>query len=250
MKKAMKQGWTALKQGWDRLPKLPRPWRIVRNLAVTVLALALLVLALDWPVFTRKQAILRLAEMSLLSPCRIVLEVGEDGFLLEGEDFVAAGRVDEYDSTWKPLQSMNPRLCHVVPKGDLVVIGVPVVANDCLTVAVTGLPEEAVSGTLQLTISGVDGLGSEGNLAEEETFSDRGERNGDWMIFHLASHGDHPGYDRRCIMDELWWELTLNQGLDPYPWTLELLDENGRSLGVRTGTRPQDLRFLDQKVMG
>lgn len=249
MKKVLKKGWSALKRGWDRLPKLPRPWRIVRNLVVAVLALTLLVLALDWPVFTRKQAILRLAEQALLSPCEIVLEVGNDGFLLEGEDFVAAGRVDEYDNTWKPLQAMNPRLCHVVPKGELMVIGVPVVADDCLTVAVTGLPEEAVSGNLQLTISGVTDLSGDGRVEEEEVFSGWGYREGDWMIFRLAAHGDHPGHNRRCIMDDLWWDLGLNQGLDPYPWTLKLMDGEDWEIGVVSGTLPQDLRFLDQKVM-
>lgn len=238
-----------LKNAWDRLPKWSRRWQVARNLALCVLLLALLIMLLDWPVFTRKQAILRLAEMSLLAPCEIVLEVGEDGFLLEGEDFVAAGRVDEYGSTWKPLQAMNPRLCHVVPKGELVVVGVPVVANNCLTVAVTGLPEEAASGKLQLTISGVDDHGGEGKLEEEEVFSDWGYREGDWMIFNLGSHGDHPGFNRRCIMDDLWWELTLNRGLDPYPWTLELLDGDGWEIGVVSGTLPQDLRFLDQNTM-
>ena len=57
-----------LKKFVARLPKLPRKWRIIRNLTVTLLILALLPWVLEWPTFTAEQTFRQLEKRALLSP--------------------------------------------------------------------------------------------------------------------------------------------------------------------------------------
>lgn len=226
-----------------RLPKLTRRGRVIRNLALAALVLALLPGLLDWPAWSSERVFRRLEREALLSPSEIVLRKGES-FLTEGEDWITVGQVEQYDSTWKPLQRKRAVINHVLPKGELAVAGLPEVNDHVLTVAVHGMPERAAAGKLSVTISGLDPNWTQFRPEEEETFTDWAAREGDWLFFDLASHGDHPGLDRACMMDYLWHEVALGWGLEQYPYTLELMDEQGTSLGIYSGTLPPDLRFL------
>ena len=224
-----------------RRPKLLKKGQVIRCLILCGLLLAALPWLLDWPAFTARTAFRQLERKALLSPSEIVLQVG-DAFLAEGEDWVTVGKVEEYDSSWKPLQNRMPYLTNVMPKGGLVVVGLPAVENDTLTVAVTGLPDEAVAGTLSLTVSGVENSPSTRPMETEETFTASAVRQGAWMFFRLEAH-DH-GENAVCILEKLWWELGLGRGVAQYPYTLKLRDGNGRSVDLVSATLPQDQHFL------
>ena len=168
-------------------PGLLEKGRVIRNLILCVLLLAALPWLLDWPDFTAGAAFRHLERKALLSPSEVVLRVG-DAFLTEGEDWIAVGTVEEYDSSWKPFQNRMPYLTNVMPKGGLVAAALPAVEDDTLTVAVTGLPGEAAAGTLSLTVSGVENSPGVQPLEAEETFTASAVRQGEWMFFRLEAH--------------------------------------------------------------
>jgi len=238
----MRAAWNKWKA---RLPVLPRKWRLVRNVLLAALALGALPVLLDWPVWSAEAAFRKLEREALLSPSEIVLRVG-DAFLTEGEDWIAVGQVENYDTNWKPFQKKMAYINHVLPKGGLIVAAIPEVEDDALTVAVTGLPEDAAGGTLTLTVSGVDLHPVDGwRTMGEESFTASAVREGEWMFFRLAVH-DH-GEGAQCIMERLWWELTMGQAVAQYPYTLELRNAHGAAVGIDSGTLPADLRFLDSR---
>lgn len=231
---------------FKKLPKLSRKVKIIRNLAVCALVLAALPWVLDWPTNDSEEVFRRLERQALLSPSEIVLQWGE-AFLTEGEDWITVGKVDKYSSSWKPFQKKIAYITNAVPKGELAVVALPDTKGDVLRVAVHGIPEEAVTGSLSLTISGIDTRDHPGQVAEEETFTDRADRDEErpeWMFFTLASHGDHPGLNRTCLMEFLWWDLTLGEGVAPYPYTLTLYDGDGEIVGEISDNLPWSNRFL------
>ena len=231
---------------WKKLPKLPRWGKLLRNLLLCALVLAALPWVTDWPTNDPEEVFRRVERQALLSPSELILQKG-DAFLTEGEDWIAVGNVEEYSSSWKPFQKKIGYINNVLPKGGLVVVALPDASHGNLVVAVTGIPEGAVTGSLEMVVSGVDSAWTEGRVADEETFTDRAFRDEDrpeWMFFTLVSHGDHPGLNRHCIMDYLWHELTLGDGVAPFPYTLSFEDENGKVLETCSGTLPRSNRFL------
>ena len=231
---------------WKKLPKLPRWGKLLRNLLLCLLVLALVPWVTDWPSNDSEKIFRRLERQVLLSPSEIVLQWGE-AFLTEGEDWITVGKVGKYSSSWKPFQKKIAYITNVVPKGELAVVALPDTTGDVLRVAVHGLPEEVVTGELSLTVSDVDTRDWPGQVAEEETFTDRADRDGErpeWMFFTLASHGDHPGLNRTCLMEFLWWELTLGEGVAPYPYTLKLYDANRDAVEEISANLPRSNRFL------
>ena len=238
----MKKKW---KKFAARLPKWPRKWRVVRNLTVAGLVLLLLPWLLEWPMWNTERVFRQLERRALLTPSEIVLRVG-DAFLSEGEDWVTVGKVERYDSAWKPFQHKNAFLTNVEPKDGLVVVAIPEVVHGNLTVAVTGLPEEAAAGTLSLTISEVENDWVSFSMDAEETFTASAVREGDWMFFELKPH-DH-GESQACILEQLWKELTLGRGAERWPYTLELRSGSGERVELASGNLPQSLQFLDSRL--
>ncbi len=102
----LEKGWGRVKKLWDRLPKLPRRWRIVRNLTLAA-ALAVLVLELlEWPSLSSYRAFQRLEGAFLLTPSRLVFQVERGktaGYLSEGDSWIAVGSVSIFDDADKPL---------------------------------------------------------------------------------------------------------------------------------------------------
>lgn len=231
---------------WDkwtaRLPRLTRRGRIVRNLALALAVLIALPWLLEWPMWSTEAVFRQLEREALLTPSEIVLRKG-DAFLTEGADWVTVGQVEEYDTAWKPFQKKMAYINNVLPKNGLVVAALPDVGHGTLTVAVTGLPQGTERGRLTITISGVEAP-APFTVDGEETFSDWGTVEEGWMFFHLTSHGDHDGLYHRCVMDHLWRELGLGRGLEQYPYTLELFDQDGQTMDLVSGRLPPDLRFL------
>jgi len=226
---------------FKKLPKLSRKGKIIRNLAVCALVLAALPWVLDWPTNDSEEVFRRLERQALLSPSELVLQVGE-AFLTEGEDWVAAGEVHKYSSSWKPFQKKTAYINYVLPKGELTVIPLPDSSTEKgLVVAVHSLPEHVTSGLLEITVSIEDRRGE--NFPAQETFKVAAEREGDWLFFEVRSHGKHDETEW-CIMGALWWEMTLGSGVPEYPYTLELYDADGNTVERVESTLPRSNRFL------
>lgn len=228
---------------FKKLPKLSRKVKIIRNLAVCALVLAALPWVLDWPTNDSEKVFRRVERQALLSPSELVLRVGE-AFLTEGEDWIAAGEVSEYSESWKPFQKKIAYINYVLPKGGLTVIPLPDSSTEQgLVVAVHGLPENAASGLLEITISDVEHRGLD--FPDRETFRVAAERTDDWILFEVRSHGKHDEKTNEwCIMDALWWEMTLGSGVPEYPYTLELYDADGNTVERVESTLPRSNRFL------
>lgn len=228
---------------FKKLPKLTRKGKIIRNLAVCALVLAALPWVTDWPTNDSEEVFRRVERQALLSPSEIVLQVGE-AFLTEGEDWITAGEVSEYSESWKPFQKKIAYINYVLPKGGLTVVPLPDSSTEQgLVVAVHGLPEDAASGMLEITISDVENRGLD--FPERETFRVEAGREGEWIFFEVRSHGKHDEKTNEwCIMDALWWEMTLGSGVPEYPYTLELYDDSGKIVAEVSAQLPRSNRFL------
>lgn len=239
----------ALAKGlWGRCPHWPRKWRVVRNLMLSGLLLLTLPWLLEWPDLTDEGVFRHLERTALLSPSQLVLREG-DAFLTEGEDWVTVGKLETYGNWVRPFQHKQPYINYVIPKGELIVVALPEVVDGTLTVAVTGLPDEAASGTLSLTISDVRNPHEDfAQMEEQETFTASTARRGDWMFFRLEPH-EHGGNTYYCMLEVLWHELSLGRGLDQYPYTLALRDSNGGLIELTEGELPQEQRFLNGQFL-
>lgn len=229
----------------EKLPRLPRKWRIVRNLAA-VLILALLVpTMLDWPPLTQYGAFRKLEAGYLLTPSELVLRVKSDrrrsAFLTEGEGWITVGKTTKMDYVGTPFDRNEAILTQVLPKEGLTVVAMPVSTEDrAMVVAVTGAPEGALSGVLELDLKGelpATWLG-EYDYQADETFTARAEReeNG-WFFFYLEPHPE----EERCAMDMMWWGLIgWLEAPEGYAYRLTLLDQDGEQAAYREDTLPEN----------
>ncbi len=224
--------------------KLPRGWKIVRNLAAALLLAALALLLWGWPAWMADGAYRRLETKLLLAPSQTVLtNRAADGsftaYLSQGEDWIAVGRVTAVSYGGLPFPKAEPCINHLFPKAGLVVAALSGPGEGgTLTVAVWGAPEEAVSGTLELNLIDVDG--GVWPTPAEETFTAQAvrEENG-WFFFQFSPHEDHPGREL-CAIDALWeWGARVRRGfVGEHPYRLTLADDRGREVLARSGTLP------------
>ena len=224
--------------------KLPRGWKIVRNLAAALLLAALALLLWGWPAWMADGAYRRLETKLLLAPSQTVLtNRAADGsftaYLSQGEDWIAVGRVTAVSYGGLPFPKAEPCINHLFPKAGLVVAALSGPGEGgTLTVAVWGAPEEAVSGTLELILIDVDG--GVWPTPAEETFTAQAvrEENG-WFFFQFSPHEDHPGREL-CAIDALWeWGARVRRGfVGEHPYRLALTDDRGREVLARSGTLP------------
>lgn len=226
--------------------KLPRGWKIVRNLAAVLLLAALALLLWGWPAWMADGAYRRLETKLLLAPSQTVLtNRAADGsftaYLSQGEDWIAVGRVTAVSYGGLPFPKAEPCINHLFPKAGLVVAALSGPGEGgTLTVAVWGAPEEAVSGTLELNLIDVDG--GVWPTPAEETFTAQAVRedNG-WFFFQFSPHEDHPGREL-CAIDALWeWGARVRRGfVGEHPYRLTLADDRGTEVLARSGTLPPD----------
>lgn len=245
----VKKGWARVKSWWDRLPKLPRKWRIVRNLAAAAVLAVLALELLEWPSLSARSVFRRLEGAYLLTPSQIVLEVEHGstaGYLAEGEDWITVGSVEKYDSGSKPL-NLDKRegiLHQVLPKEGIVAVLLPAKneANGAV-VAVWGAPPEAVSGTLELDLKDIDDPFGYRPVSGPETFSAQARRREDgWFVFQFEPH--YHGENTFCIMEMLMWSgPVFSSEQMEQPYRLTLTDARGEAVAEQSGTLPPDQRL-------
>lgn len=244
--------WDRVKSWWDRLPKLPRRWRIVRNLAAAAVLAVLVLTLLEWPSLSPCGAFRRLEGAYLLTPSRLVFQVGRGktaGYLSEGDNWITVGSVEQYDSAGKPLNiDKNVAILHqVLPKEGIVVVILPAKNQDNgVVAAVWGAPEEAVSGTLELDLKGIsDATRHRSPSGLVETFSAQAPRREDgWFIFQFVPHDDHRE-GQSCVMEML---LSLGPFFSSFgdleqPYRLTLTDARGKTVAEQAGVLPPDQRL-------
>ena len=239
-----------LKKLWRRLPKLPRRWRIVRNLAAAAV-LALLVLALlEWPALSPHRAFRRLEGAYLLTPSRLVFQVersGTIGYLSEGDSWITVGSVSKFDSAGKPLNlDRNYALLHyILPKEGIVAVLLPAKNEDGgAVVAVWGAPEEAVSGTMELELKGIKNhVQGTFTMRGRETFSAQAQRREDgWFIFQFVPH--YHGENTFCAMEMLLWSgPAFSWDEMEQPYRLTLTDGQGNTVAEQSATLPPAQRL-------
>ena len=224
--------------------KLPRGWKIVRNLAAALLRAALALLLWGWPAWMADGAYRRLETKLLLAPSQTVLtNRAADGsftaYLSQGEDWIAVGRVTSVRYGGLPFPKAEPCINHLLPKEDIVVAALPGPGEGgTLTVAVWGAPEEAVSGTMELDLIDVDG--GVWTAPARETFTAQAVReDSGWFFFQFFPHEDHPGRES-CAIDALWgWDARMVYGfVGEHPYRLTLADAREAEVLARSGTLP------------
>ena len=244
------------KKLWARLPRLPRRWRIVRNLAAAAALGVLAVYLLDWPCLSRYGAFQRLEGAYLLTPSRLVLQLEDGwsaGYLSEGDSWIAVGSVSIFDDADKPLNlDRHYAVLHqVLPKEGIVAVLMPAKNEDNGgVVAVWGGPAEAVSGTLELDLMGIEDPFGESRLPGRlpvqglETFTAQARRREDgWFIFQFAPHDNHRE-GQSCAMEMLlWYGAVFRGGQMEQPYRLTLIDARGKAVAEQEGTLPPDQRL-------
>ena len=149
-----------MKKLWQRLPRLSRKWKIVRNTVFVLLTALLLPAALGWPALTQDGALAKMQGKYLLSPSEILYRTRRgdtQGYLLQGEGWVAAGRVEKYDNTSRPLERDVPMITQVLDREMPGILVIPAQDKDGATVlAAFGGPEEAAQAELTLEVAAVE----------------------------------------------------------------------------------------------
>lgn len=227
-----------MKKHW----KLSRGQRTLRNLVLGGLLFVLIWGLADYPLPTGELEIRRLEREYLMGSTKVVrVHRTDDGvaLLTEGDSWITVGKATAVKYGDMPGSRLIPVLNHVLPKEDIVVAALPGPGEGrALTVAVWGAPPEAVSGTLELDLIGVDG--GVWSAPERETFIAQGtrEENG-WFFFQFFPHSEHPGREI-CAIDALWeWEARIIYGyVGEHPYRLTLTDEHGAEAAFRSGTLP------------
>lgn len=240
-----------LKKLWRRLPKLPRRWRIVRNLAVAAVLAVLALTLLEWPALSPYASFRRLEGAYLLTPSRLVFQTERFdvfGFLSEGDSWITVGSVSKFDSAGKPLNlDRNYALLHyVLPKEGIVAVLLPAKTEENgAVVAVWGAPEEAVSGTMELDLKGIKNpFQGTFTIKRLETFSAQAQRREDgWFIFQFVPHNDHPE-NTSCAMEMLLWSGPAFRWAEmEQPYRLTLTDGQGNTVAEQSATLPPARRL-------
>lgn len=230
--------------------KLTRGQRTLRNLVLGALLLTLIWGLAGYPL-PGELEIRRLEREYLMGSTQVVCKHRtEDSvtLLTEGEGWITVGKATKVQSgDWPVSSQMIPCLNHVLPKEGIVAVALPGPGEgDALTVAVWGAPAEAVSGTLELDLIGVDG--GVFPTPDKETFTAQGSReeNG-WVFFRFAPHPDHPGREI-CAISALWeWDCRmLYRCVGEYPYRLTLTDSQGKEVASQCGTLPPNLMLFDR----
>lgn len=181
-----------------RLPKLSRKWKIARNTVFVLLTALLLPAALGWPALTQDGALAKMQGKYLLSPSEILYRTRRGdtrGYLLQGEGWVAAARVEKYDNTSRPGAGCALDYADAFP-GETGGAGDSPpgtrMAPPCW--AAFGAPEEAAQAELTLEVAAVEpDWGVPGIKVEDETFTARCQREETgYYFFRLLPH-DHGG---------------------------------------------------------
>lgn len=239
-----------MKKLWQRLPRLSRKWKIVRNTVFVLLTALLLPAALGWPALTQDGALAKMQGKYLLSPSEILYRTRRgdtQGYLLQGEGWVAAGRVEKYDNTSRPLERDVPMITQVLDRKMPGILVIPAQDKDGATVlAAFGGPEEAVQAELTLEVAAVEpDYGIPGGEVENESFTARARRDGNgYYIFRLLPH-DHEE-ERYCALDAVWMQL-LSAG-DEFAgngYSVIWEDDQGQELSQLTGALPENLNLRD-----
>jgi len=241
------------KKLWARLP---RRWRIVRNLAAAAALGVLAVYLLDWPCLSRYGAFQRLEGAFLLTPSRLVLQLEDGwsaGYLSEGDSWITVGSVSIFDDADKPLNldRHHAVLHQVLPKEGIVAVLMPAKNEDNgAVIAVWGAPAEAVSGTLELDLIGIEdpfaGPGRDDRKPVQglETFTAQARRREDgWFIFQFAPHENHRNPDACAIRLFPWWTFSPGDRLENN-YQLTLFDVNGKQIAAQSGITPPDQMLM------
>lgn len=245
MRETWKNKWEKL---WAKVPHLPRKWRVIRNLTAAALLTFLLPVLIGWPVFTPYGAFRQLEAKYLLTPSELVLRVDGHwgtGFLTEGESWVTVGKGVKLDGSDTIFGTNWCEINQVLSKEELVVAALPASnAEGAMVVAVTGAPEGAASGYLEVDLGDIPNPWHYRNtvVVKDETFSARAEReeNG-WFFFYLEPHPE----EEVCAMEMLWAGVSWWETPEGYPYRLTLFDGDGNPVEQTASTLPADQRLRD-----
>lgn len=238
-----------MKKLWQRLPKLSRKGKTVRNIAFVLLTALLLPAALGWPALTQDGALAKMQGKYLLTPSEILYRTRQgdtQGYLLQGEGWVAAAQVQKYDNTSRPLERDAPLITQLLSREEPGVLVIPVQDEDGATVlAAFGAPEEAVQAELTLEVAAVEPSWGPSKTVKDETFTARCQREETGYYFFRFLPHDHGGA-RYCALDAVWMHL-LGMG-DEFAgdrYTLIWEDAQGQELSRLTGEIPEYWNLRD-----
>ena len=234
-----------LKQFWDKVPKLPRKWKIIRNCFFILVFVFISLNLSDWPSVTAEMEYRKLEKQLLLSPSEIVYShKNGDGrvFITEGDGWITAGNVFKTRVNNALTDEYKAIIHYLLPKEGLHVIPVSRPASDnSFIVALYGLPDQVIRAEMELDLFDVPPRWNDPlRRSKDETFYASADKadNG-WLFLTFTPH-DHKDTDIDCAMDALWWDhWTPFDGIDGYDYRLFLYDANGTRIQSISETLPE-----------
>ena len=225
-----------LKQLWSRLPRLPRKWKVIRNLAVVLILSLMTVTLFQWPMPTAKLAYQKLERQLLLSPSEVIYSHGERSdrvFVTEGEGWVTAGNVFKTRVNNSPFDEYQAMIRYLYPKDELVLMPLPrPTEHNELVVALTSLPAGTARAEMEIDLVDVPPKWyNESIRFEDETISAQAEPGENGWIFLTFKPHDHG--EQECALEGVWTEFwSPFISIESYEYRLYLYDEQGNVLDV------------------
>lgn len=232
-----------LKFHWPERLRLPRKWKIVRNLFITVCLITVALTALEWPTLTMRGAYRQLEGKLMMAPSEIVYthkRNQEAVFITQGDGWITAGVVEKmsYSNRW--FQENWAVIQHIVSDQELAVLPMSTETKDGeLVVAVHGFPEGTASARMELDLFGIEGVWYNDAFAPaDETITARAEPTEDgWLFFTFVSHDHSP---HSCALYAMWANHVFpSVGLDEYAYRLEFVDKQGNILDNISSNLPE-----------
>jgi len=237
-----------LKFHWPDRLRLPRKWKILRNLLVTLCLIVAALAAMEWPTLTMQGAYRKLEGKMMLTPSEIVYShktKGEEAIITQGEGWITAGVVQKmsYNNRW--FRENWAVIQHIVSDGELAVLPVSVqTENKELVVAVHGFPEGTASAKMELDLFGIESVWyNDAFTPANETITAQAEptENG-WLFFTFSGHDHDPHI---CALYAMWSNNVFPWlGLDEYAYRLDFYDEQGDLLDSVSANLPECSHIL------
>lgn len=223
-----------LKFRWPERLRLPRKWKIMRNLILAVCLVPTALTAMEWPALTMQSAYRQLEGKLMLAPSEIVYSHKTNqaaSFITQGDGWISAGVVEKMSFSNRWFQENWAVIQYLVSDQELAVLPMSIQTKNLeLVIAVHGFPEGTASAKMELDLFGVEGVWYHDEFRPaDETMTAQTEPNEDgWLFFTFAPH-EHGS--QICALKAMWADHVFPTiGLDEFSYRLKFMDVNGTVL--------------------
>jgi len=232
-----------LKLHWPQRLRLPRKWKIARNILIAMAMIVIALSAMEWPSLTMRGAYRQQEGKLLLDPSEIVYthkNKREAVFITQGDGWISAGVVEKMSYSNSLFRKNYAVIQYIVSDEELAVLPLSsMTKNEELVVAVHGFPEQTAGAQLEIDLFGIEEVWyNDAFKPVDETITAQAQLGEDgWLFFVFGPHDHDPHI---CALEAMWGNTTFPFiGLDAYAYRLQFMDEAGNVIDTVSGTLPE-----------